>query len=94
MPHDRSQDLSRLHEFFNEICTQLEVTEEQVPVDEILGLASVTARSVMRPGVPVAAFVAGILAGRGATSAEAIARLQGLAEAYAEVHGPDPARRH
>ncbi|GAB3700897.1 DUF6457 domain-containing protein [Mariniluteicoccus flavus] len=94
MPHDTNQDLSRLDAYLEAVGPPLGIDPGAVPIPEILGLSTDVARAVMRPGVPVSAFVLGLAVGRGMDPAEALRTLRDGAAAFEAEHGPDPSRRH
>lgn len=73
MPHDRNQDLTELHRWIAEIGPELGIAPAEVPVGEVLDLATAVAHGVMRPGVPVTGFMVGLAVGRGMPVAEALA---------------------
>lgn len=75
MPHDHDQDLTELQAWLAAAGTQLGVAPEEVPVRDILDLAKAVAHGVLRPGVPVTAFLAGLAIGRGASPEEVFAGL-------------------
>lgn len=65
MPHDREQDLSELTSWLETVGPDVGVDPDEIPVGDILDLATAVARGVLRPGVPVTAFLAGLAVGRG-----------------------------
>ncbi|MDO5682308.1 MAG: DUF6457 domain-containing protein, partial [Propionibacteriaceae bacterium] len=64
MPHDRDQDLTALHEWIAAVGPDLGLTPEDVPVGDLLDLSKAVAHGVLRPGVPVTSFMAGLAVGR------------------------------
>ncbi|WP_432560024.1 DUF6457 domain-containing protein [Granulicoccus sp. GXG6511] len=82
MPHDRSQDLSELDDWVAAIAPEVGVDPDDVPVGEILDLAKAVAHGVLRPGVPVTAFVAGLAAGRGLSAQTVLVELTRRADAW------------
>ena len=71
-----------LAEWAETLIYEFGLEPQQVPVGQILGLASAAAHQVTRPAAPLSAFVAGLVAGqRGATPEEirsTIAEIQAL----------------
>ena len=71
-----------LMEWAETLVHEFGLEADQVPVDRILALAAIAAHGVTRPAAPVAAFVAGLVAGQlGGTPeeiADAIAAIESL----------------
>ncbi|MDO5498846.1 MAG: DUF6457 domain-containing protein, partial [Propionibacteriaceae bacterium] len=74
-PHDRNQDLTELHEWIAAIGPDPGIAPEDVPVGDILDLSRAVAHGVLRPGVPVTGFLAGLAVGRGLSAEHALAVL-------------------
>jgi Domain of unknown function (DUF6457) len=60
-------------------CAELGLDPAEIPVPVVLDLARDVAHGALRPGAPVAAYLVGLAAGRGAAPADAAARLSDLA---------------
>ncbi|HWL60182.1 MAG TPA: DUF6457 domain-containing protein [Microbacteriaceae bacterium] len=76
-------------EWVTALRARYDLSEEQLPTNEILKLAGVAAHSVTRPAAPVTTFVAGLVAGsRGGTPAEIDALIAELSDAARTWDGP------
>lgn len=75
MPHDHDQDLTELREWLAAAGAELGIALEEVPVRDTLDLAKAVAHGVLRPGVPVTGFLAGLAVGRGAAPEDVFAIL-------------------
>lgn len=82
MPHDPDQDLSELLGWLAAAGAEVGVAPEEVPVHAILDLAKTVAREVLRPGVPVTGFLAGLAVGRGAAPEDVFAALDQRAQQW------------
>lgn len=71
--------------------TEFDLAPDQVPVALVLDLARDVAAGVARPGAPLGAFVAGLVAGRAGASpadvADALAAVGALASRFDETAG-------
>ena len=85
MPHDRNQDLSELHAWIAAISPELQISTDEIPVNEVLDLSKSIAYGVTRPGVPVTAFLAGLATGRGQDAHTVLSLLNSRAQQWQEA---------
>ena len=72
-------------EWVTTLRARYDLSEEQLPTNEILALAGVAAHSVTRPAAPITTFIAGLVAGsRGGAAADIEALIAELTEAARE----------
>lgn len=71
--------MSRMDDFVEAACAELELDGEVIPTGVLLDLARDVAHQVLRPGAPVSAYLLGLAVGRGADPTDAAARLSALA---------------
>jgi hypothetical protein len=71
--------MSRLADWVDAACAELDLDGEVVPTALVLDLARDVAHNVTRPGAPVTAFLLGLAVGRGADPTDAATRLAALA---------------
>lgn len=86
MPHDQNQNLSELHAWLAAVAPEVGVDAADVPTGDILELATAVAHGVLRPGVPVTAFLAGLAVGR-STAPDAVTRLTSRAHGWRDRPG-------
>jgi hypothetical protein len=83
------EERTALEEWTRQLTSALGLTGLELDLDDVLDLAGIAARSIVRPAAPVTTFLAGFAAGRSAGSgtapeeavAEAISAAAGLAGA-------------
>lgn len=71
--------------WLTDAAAEVGVNVEDIPIDELLDLASAVADDVARPMAPVTAFVAGLAAGKGGNGADSANALIGLAKAWKDA---------
>lgn len=65
--------MNELSDFAHDLAAALGLDDVDVDVTDVLTLASDAAHAYIRPAAPVATFLAGIAAGRGGATTDALA---------------------
>ena len=79
---ERGGDVNALDDWTAAACRELGLDPAEANTPAVLDLARDVAHSVLRPGAPVTAYLAGLAVGRGADPADALARLTTLARTW------------
>ncbi len=83
--------MSTLDDWTAALCAELGIEQADDSRRTVLDLARVVAHAVDRPAAPVTAYLLGVAVGRGASMADAAAKVSRLASGWPAAGGADPA---